>query len=96
MDKLYFANGVQVHSDGESVIVAETPMCRLWKVPINGDPPRKFGPTLPGTPDNVRSSPRGGYWVALGVIRHKDRLSIMDWLGAWPQLRRWLLNVSKE
>lgn len=81
------ANGITLSPDEQSVIVAETGAYQLWRVFI--DPARfgqkeRFGPTLPGFPDNLRFSPsRQVYWVAVGAPRDP----IVDALAEWPQLR---------
>lgn len=69
MGGLAFANGVQLHRDGKSVLVAETVTGRIYRLPLDGSPPVLFGAELPGLPDNIRESPRGGYWVPVSNLK---------------------------
>ncbi|OON16732.1 strictosidine synthase, partial [Opisthorchis viverrini] len=69
MDGLAFPNGVQLHRDGKSVLVADTVTSRIHRVPLDGSTPTLFGGELPGVPDNIRASPRGGYWVPVANLK---------------------------
>ena len=65
---LYFANGVTMSPDQDSVVFCETPIRRCRKYYINGE--RKgeleiFIDNLPGFPDNIRYDGEGHYWIAL-------------------------------
>ncbi len=92
---LHFANGVQLHPDGKTVLVAEPPKGRIWRVALDGSGASQFGPALPGFPDNIRASPRGGFWVSMFVTRHQGAPHMVDWLGKWPMVRGNLLKVSR-
>lgn len=93
VDNLYYPNGVQLHSDGKSVIVSETMFSRLRLVALDGSGSKGFGSTLPGFPENIRPSPRGGYWIALGQPRYAGNPSSLDLLGDWPQIRNLIFKV---
>ncbi|MCD9644233.1 adipocyte plasma membrane-associated protein-like [Datura stramonium] len=65
---LYFANGVAVSPDQNSVIFCETPLSKCKKYYVKGE--RKgsvdiFIENLPGFPDNIRYDGEGHYWIAL-------------------------------
>ncbi|CAH3043644.1 unnamed protein product [Pocillopora meandrina] len=72
MDGLHFANGVQISPDGDHVLVAETGALRIMKYYIKGEHEGKsevFAQNLPGFPDNIRLSSKGGYWVGIATVR---------------------------
>uniref|UniRef100_A0A0X3PYF6 Adipocyte plasma membrane-associated protein n=2 Tax=Schistocephalus solidus TaxID=70667 RepID=A0A0X3PYF6_SCHSO len=91
---LYFANGIQLHSDQQSVLVAETGMARVLRIPLtNGTKHEVFADSLPGLPDNVNRSPRGGYWVSMAIARSQGSPSLIDVLANWPTVRRFLYMI---
>ncbi len=90
---IHFANGVQLHPDGKTVLVVETAKSRIWRVALDGSGASLFGPVLPGYPDNIRTSPRGGFWVSMWSTRYQGAPSLLDWLGSWPKARSTLLKV---
>ncbi|XP_028776675.1 protein STRICTOSIDINE SYNTHASE-LIKE 6-like [Neltuma alba] len=68
LPNLYFANGVAVSPDQQSVIFCETMLRRCRKYYIKG--PKKgsierFAENLPGYPDNIHYDGEGLYWIAL-------------------------------
>lgn len=86
LNNLSFPNGVALDKDGEFVLVAETSTCRILKYWLR--PPPKAGEVevfarLPGFPDNIRRSPRGGYWVGIFSRRSKilERVLSSSWMG---------------
>jgi ribose transport system permease protein len=68
----YFPNGVCVAHDANSVLVASTTDCRIYRHWISG--PRS-GATeilideIPGHPDNINRASDGNYWLALIGVR---------------------------
>jgi len=99
MDDLYFANGVQLHSDGQSLLIAETTMARITRYYFSG--PKKgereiFSENLPGLPDNIRSSSRDTFWIGMAGIRHRGKFSFLDFVADRPWLRRLILKVCPE
>ena len=54
-----------------------------------------FADNLPGLPDNIRLSNKGGYWVAFAVTRHPDRFSVWDTLSNRPWIRRQMAKVNR-
>lgn len=85
---LYFANGVALAPDEQSLLVTETTSYRVRRVFLTA--PRRgqwkvFVDNLPGFPDNVTYSPsRNVYWVAVGAPRD----GTLDDLAGSPFLRR--------
>ncbi|XP_052134237.1 protein STRICTOSIDINE SYNTHASE-LIKE 5-like [Oryza glaberrima] len=69
---LYFANGVAVSPDQDSLVFCETVMRRCSRYHINGDKAGtvdKFIGDLPGFPDNIRYDGEGRYWIAISAGR---------------------------
>ncbi|KAG5449181.1 Adipocyte plasma membrane-associated protein [Clonorchis sinensis] len=87
MGGLAFPNGVQLHRDGESVLVADSVTSRIHRVPLDGSPPTLFGGELPGMPDNIRASPRGGYWVPVANLKDTFISHLMERTRQTPALR---------
>lgn len=87
LDGLQFANGVVVDPSGDFLYLAETGLYRVLRVWLEGD---RAGTTevvaenLPGFPDNIAASPRGGLWVPMSSPRHP----LVDGLAPWPFLRK--------
>ncbi len=68
----YFPNGICVSHDGQSVLIASTTLCKIYRYWIAG--PRKGQlevaiDQLPGNPDNINRASDGTYWLALVGIR---------------------------
>ena len=68
----YFPNGICVSHDGQSVLIASTTLCKIYRYWIGG--PRKGQlevaiDQLPGNPDNINRASDGTYWLALVGIR---------------------------
>lgn len=51
-----------------------------------------FADNLPGFPDNIRRSSRGGYWVGMGSAR-KAPFSMFDVLAPRPWIRKFIAKV---
>ncbi|KAF5397536.1 Adipocyte plasma membrane-associated protein, partial [Paragonimus heterotremus] len=90
---LRLPNGIQLHSDGQSVLVAESTLMRILRVPINGSQLTVFADGLPGIPDNIRLSERGGYWVPVSNLRDGWLGRLFNWLTKWPRLRSVILKI---
>lgn len=53
-----------------------------------------FADNLPGCPDNLSPSSDGGYWVALGQVRHAGKwFNMFDVLASRPWARRLIASV---
>ena len=71
-EDLYFANGVSLTPEEDSVLVVESFRYRITRLWIEG--PRAgerevFADNLVGIPDNLHRAPDGTYWVAANNIR---------------------------
>lgn len=82
-DGLHFPNGVALTHDESAVLVAETSMHRLVRVPLDGGAPTVLL-DLPAYPDNVSAAGDGTYWVALPSLR----LAVAERLLPYPRLRQ--------
>jgi ribose transport system permease protein len=68
----YFPNGICVSHDGQSLLIASTTLCQIYRYWIAG--PREGElevaiESLPGNPDNINRASDGTYWLALVGIR---------------------------
>ena len=75
---LHFPNGVELHRDGESVLICEFNIARITRFYFKGEKKGKrevFVDNLIGTPDNIQRSRQGGYWVAVPMIREWPYIS---------------------
>ncbi|XP_012072685.1 protein STRICTOSIDINE SYNTHASE-LIKE 2 [Jatropha curcas] len=91
---LSFPNGVVISKDGNSILFAETTTCRILKYWIKTP---KIGTLevfaeLPGFPDNIKKSPRGGYWVAINSKREK----ILEWTILNPWIGNSLIKLPLD
>ncbi|KAJ4836100.1 hypothetical protein Tsubulata_004201 [Turnera subulata] len=90
VDNLSFPNGVALSKDGEFILFAETAKCRVLRYWIKTS---KAGTLevfsqLPGFPDNVKRSPREGYWVGI----YSKRVKLVQWIISRPWIGNILLN----
>ncbi|KAG5242568.1 strictosidine synthase [Salix suchowensis] len=74
VSNLAFPNGVALSKDGSSILLAETTTGTL-----------EVFAQLRGFPDNIKRSPRGGYWVGM----HSKREKLSELLFSYP----WTGNV---
>uniref|UniRef100_A0A452YSK1 Strictosidine synthase conserved region domain-containing protein n=1 Tax=Aegilops tauschii subsp. strangulata TaxID=200361 RepID=A0A452YSK1_AEGTS len=91
---LYFANGVAVAPDQDSLIFCETVMRRCSRYHIRGDKAgtvESFIDSLPGLPDNIRYNGEGRYWIALSAGRTLQ-LDVLMWS---PLVRKLVYMVGK-
>lgn len=87
LENLSFPNGVALSEDGNYILLAETTSCRILRYWLKTS---KAGTIeivaqLPGFPDNVKRSPRGGFWVGI----HSRRKGISKLVLSFP----WIGNV---
>ena len=82
VEGLYFSNGVELHRDGKSLLVAEAARARILRIGIEDGSVQIFSDNLIGMPDNIRRSPRGGYWVGLPSMRKWPFM--IDIVAAYP------------
>lgn len=91
LENLSFPNGVALSEDGSYLILAETTYCRIlryWLKTSKAGTVETFA-QLPGFPDNIKRSPRGGYWVAI----HTRRRMITEWIISNPWIGNGLLKL---
>lgn len=91
MRDLHLPNGIQMSHDKQSLLVAELCMRRILRYYIKG--PKKgqtevFADNLPGEPDNVRPSRRGGYWVAFATARPRSERHAGDLVAPLPYVKK--------
>ncbi|CAH8498103.1 unnamed protein product [Heterobilharzia americana] len=91
---LRFPNGVELHNDGKSILVTETVKCRILRVPLDGGKVTVFSDGLPGYPDNIKASPRGGYWVPVSTFSDSVMSRyIFSRIPKWPIVRYLLSKI---
>lgn len=93
-DGLAFPNGLAMSSDGTHLLLAETTtgrILRYWLRPMAPKAPALLEEVarLPWFPDNIRMSPRGGFWVGL----HARRGKLAQYCISYPWLRRLVLAL---
>ncbi len=68
----YFPNGICVSHDGQSLLIASTTLCQIYRYwiagPLKGELEVAIE-SLPGNPDNINRASDGTYWLALVGIR---------------------------
>jgi sugar lactone lactonase YvrE len=99
LSNLQFSNGIQIHLDKESVLIAETGGARITRYFFDG--PKKgsheyFVTNLPGLPDNIRVTNKGTYYIACAVPRIQGHWSLIDWLAPYPSIRKLILQLTPE
>ena len=92
VDKIHFANGTALAEDGSYLLVNETGSYRVLRHWLAG--PKKgttepFAENLPGFPDNITRSPRGGYWVAI----YSPRVAMLEKTSPHPLLRKMMMRL---
>ncbi|XP_064486172.1 uncharacterized protein LOC135398717 [Ornithodoros turicata] len=91
MKDLHLPNGIQLSHDKQSLLVAELCMRRVLRYYLKG--PKKgqtevFVDNLPGEPDNIRPSKRGGYWVGFATARPRSAPHIGDLVAPLPIVKK--------
>ena len=91
-----FPNGVCTAHDGESIFVASTITCSVWRYWVSGAQNGEFEPfltNLPGFPDNINRASDGTYWMAFAGMRTPSfDLSLRD--AGWR--RRMLKQIPQD
>ncbi|CAH2058557.1 unnamed protein product [Thlaspi arvense] len=89
LSNLAFPNGVVLSQNGDYLLLADTATCRILRYWLNdtSTTPKSrekyeiFAEGLPGFPDNIKRSPRGGFWV--GVNTKHSKLTKFAMSNAW-------------
>ncbi|KAE8697757.1 hypothetical protein F3Y22_tig00110610pilonHSYRG00270 [Hibiscus syriacus] len=91
LSNLSFPNGVALNKDGSFLVFADTTDCRISKYWLTTPRAGKLETLsqLPGFPDNIKRSPRGGFWVAI----HSPRNKIVSWILSCPKLCNALIRL---
>jgi len=98
-DGLSFANGIAISSDGEALLVAQTGLYSVHRLPLSGadqGQPIPILTNLPGFPDNISVGPLGPegeptYFVGLAG----PRVPVLDDLADSPTLRKILSRIPE-
>uniref|UniRef100_A0AC34GRT8 Strictosidine synthase conserved region domain-containing protein n=1 Tax=Panagrolaimus sp. ES5 TaxID=591445 RepID=A0AC34GRT8_9BILA len=99
LSNLQIANGIQIHSDKQSILVSETSAARITRYYFDG--PKKgrheyFVTNLPGLPDNIRDTNNGTYYIAFAAARIPGHWSLIDFLAPYPFLRKLILQLTPD
>ncbi|KAF8707132.1 hypothetical protein HU200_030372 [Digitaria exilis] len=91
VEGLAFANGLAMSTDGNYLLIAETTSGKILRYWIKTPKASTLEEVvqIPWFPDNIRMSPRGGFWVGL----HAKRGKIAEWSITYPWLKRLILKV---
>uniref|UniRef100_A0AC34FYY9 Strictosidine synthase conserved region domain-containing protein n=1 Tax=Panagrolaimus sp. ES5 TaxID=591445 RepID=A0AC34FYY9_9BILA len=100
LTNLQFANGIQIHSDKQSVLIAETGAARISRYYFDGSKKGSheyFVSNLPGFPDNIRATNKGNsFYIAFAAPRIPNHWSLVDFLAPYPTLRKLILQLTPE
>jgi sugar lactone lactonase YvrE len=94
LDRLYYANGVALADDGESVFVVESFRYRIMQIWVTGPyrgRVRVFAENLPGIPDGITSDGEGRLYVAMSDVRNP----LLSTLHRNPALSRMLSKLPR-
>ncbi|XP_004517249.2 protein STRICTOSIDINE SYNTHASE-LIKE 2-like [Cicer arietinum] len=94
LKNLTFANGVALSKDGEYILIVETTNCRVlryWLETSKAGTLEVFA-NLPGFPDNIKRSPRGGFWVGIYSRRQK----FIQWILSYPWIGKGLVMLPLD
>ncbi|KAK7336488.1 hypothetical protein VNO77_17030 [Canavalia gladiata] len=94
LSNLSFANGVALSKDGDYILIVETTNCRVlryWLETPKAGTLEVFA-DLPGFPDNIKRSPRGGFWVGI----HSRREKLIQWILSYPWIGKTLLKLPLD
>lgn len=92
---LYFANGIELSPDKQRLLIAECTSHRILQYFIAGPNKGKMETLikgLPGEPDNIRKAKSGGYWIALNTARIESTATLLDKLGPYPIVRKFVMR----
>ncbi|KAK4469550.1 hypothetical protein MN116_007091 [Schistosoma mekongi] len=91
---LRFPNGIELHSDGKSILFVETMKLRVLRLSLDSGNVTVFADGLPGFPDNIKSSPRGGYWVPVSNLRQEPKVALLiKYMPSFPCIRELISNL---
>ena len=100
MDEMYFANGIQLMPDKQSLLVSETLTARIHRYYFAGSKKGQhevFMDGLPGHPDNIRLSSDGKtLWIAFAIARIPGEFSMFEKLFKYPNVRKFIHNYLQK
>uniref|UniRef100_A0ACD5XYS7 Uncharacterized protein n=1 Tax=Avena sativa TaxID=4498 RepID=A0ACD5XYS7_AVESA len=93
-DSLAFPNGLLMSEDGSHLLFAETTSGKIYRYWLKTAKASTLEELvqLPGFPDNIKASPRGGFWVGL----HGKRGKLAEWSTTYPWLRRLVMKLPPQ
>lgn len=91
LDNLSFLNGLMLSQGGSYLIFVETSTCNISKYWLQGPKAKTVEviTELSSYPDNIKRSPRGGFWIGL----HSRRTTLTKWALSFPWVREQLLKM---
>lgn len=94
LDNLPFLNGVMLSQDGSYLIFVETSTCYISKYWLRGPKAKTVEviTELDGFPDNIKRSPRGGFWIGL----HSRRSTLTKWALSFQWIREQILKMPTD
>jgi len=94
LNNLTFANGVALSENGNFILISETTKCRIlryWLETSKAGTLEVFA-NLPGFPDNIKRSPRGGFWVGINSRRE----NFIEWMLSYPWIGKGLVMLPLD
>ncbi|KAL5546566.1 hypothetical protein UlMin_006253 [Ulmus minor] len=91
LGNLSFPNGVALSQNGDFLVLAETTSCRIIRYWLQTPRAGTFEvfAQLPGFPDNIKRSEKGGFWVGI----NSRRKLIFKWVLSYPIIGRTILKL---
>lgn len=91
LKNLSVPNGVALSENGHYILVADSTNCKIMRYWLETSKAGTFEvfAQLPGFPDNIKRSPRGGFWVAI----YSRRERILEWMLSYPWIGNSLLKL---
>ncbi|XP_060069012.1 adipocyte plasma membrane-associated protein-like [Ylistrum balloti] len=94
-----FPNGIQLSKDEDFLLICETTKARILKYYLTGSRSGEisvFMDNLPGLPDNIRPSSRGGFWIGMAAARRGGKFSLIDYASQRPWLRTLITKLLSQ
>ena len=73
LSDIHFPNGIELHRDDESILIAELSIYRIIRYFFRGSKQGTkeiFSDNFIGLPDNIQRARGGGYWVGVPLVRN--------------------------
>lgn len=99
LGNLSFPNGVSLSKNSDFLLLAETTKCRILKYWLKTAKAGRYDVVaeLPGFPDNIKMSCRGGFWVGINSRKRGLFRFILShpWIGKALMKLLFPLNIEK-